>query len=65
MTLTEYMQAHGLSDAQLAEIVGCDRTRINRLRRGIGAPSWRLAGAIRKATNGEVDLVATLESEAA
>lgn len=53
-TLAQYMDRAGLSDDAFATIVGCSRTRISKLRRGLERPSLELAVAIERETGGEV-----------
>ena len=68
MTLDQYMSEQGLSDAEVAALVECDRSRINRLRRGKELPSLRLAVRIQNMTKGTVmpaDFVARYEQVAA
>lgn len=54
--LAQFMAREGLGDEDLARIVGCSRTRISKLRRGIATetPSLTLAAAIERATGGAV-----------
>ena len=54
MTLSEYMKQEGLRDAELAELCGRDRTRINRIRRGIAKPSLELLVRLERVTQGQV-----------
>lgn len=69
--LSRWMSSTNTTDADLALIVGCDRTRINRLRRGKDSPSLKLAAEIERATSGTVLAVSwhpaptTQEGEAA
>ncbi len=48
------MAETGLSDAQLAERLGVDRSTITRLRNGSARPSWQLAEKIARETRGKV-----------
>lgn len=57
MTLSEYLDKHkadGVSEATLAAAVGVDRSQINRLKRGVGRPSWDLLVRIKEATGDAV-----------
>jgi len=52
MTLKEWMKAHDLNDAALAERVGdrVSRSQINRIRRGKSRPSIELARELEHVT---------------
>jgi DNA-binding XRE family transcriptional regulator len=54
ITLSQWMEWRGLTDEQFAELVGVDRTAINRIKRGVNRPSWELAARIKVATEGAV-----------
>lgn len=54
MTLDDYMTRESIGDAAMAARLGCDRSRVNRLRRGAGRPSLALAARIERVTNGAV-----------
>lgn len=61
MTLSEFMEARGLTDETLAVLVredgtGCDRSTINRLRNGKGWPSRKVAARLKVVSGGEVSL---------
>ena len=50
MKLAEYMDKNGLTDAELAAILGKDRTTVSRYRRGDITPSVEVIKAIHAAT---------------
>ncbi len=54
MHIATYMRLHGISDADLAELVRCNRATISRVRRGVMPPSLSLASRIADATKGSV-----------
>jgi transcriptional regulator with XRE-family HTH domain len=54
MTLSDWMTLKRLTDADLAELVAADRSRINRIRRGIALPSLALAKRIKEVSAGAV-----------
>ena len=54
MRLEAYMLKHNLGDEAMADLLGIDRSTVNRLRRSEAKPSWPLAAKIRAATNGKV-----------
>ena len=54
MHLADYMEANGLSDQDVAEAIGVDRSTVSRLRRGETSPSKKTRIAIREMTNGAV-----------
>jgi transcriptional regulator with XRE-family HTH domain len=54
MKLAAYLNEHQLTDADFAELVGCDRTTILRLRTGKHKPSPPLMEEIAKKTGGLV-----------
>lgn len=54
MTLGEYMAQEGLKDADLAEMCGRDRSRINRIRRGLAKPPLDLLVRLEEITGGAV-----------
>jgi plasmid maintenance system antidote protein VapI len=53
-TLDAYMRKHGISDGEMAERVGRDRTRVNRIRRGLERPSLEMAVRLERVTGGAV-----------
>lgn len=58
--LAEYMATNDLTDAAMAEKVGCDRSMITKLRHGSATPSLPLAIAISRETGIEAaDLMPT------
>lgn len=54
-TLQQHMKQTGMKDAQLAALVGCDRSMIARIRLGIATPSLKTAIAIKEATGVEME----------
>jgi len=54
MKLAEYMHTHGLTDEQVAAAVKSDRTTISRIRREKQRPSWPLAEALVRLSDGKV-----------
>lgn len=54
MTLTDYMNAHGLSDEDFAAKIGVNRTTVSRLRRTNQRPAFATMNAIVSATGGQV-----------
>lgn len=60
--LALYMTKKQLTDAQMAQLVGRDRSVITKIRRGQMRPSLELAGIIEDATGGEVPMQAWREA---
>lgn len=56
MRLSDYMAKRGLSDAAMAQRVGCSVATIFRLRLGHGRPSLERAYRIEQVTQGAVGL---------
>jgi len=54
MTLSDWMSHKGLDDASLGELVGRDRTRISRIRRGLSLPSFELFRELHKLSKGKL-----------
>ena len=54
MHIATYMTLRKISDAELAEKAGVNRVTISRVRRGVCAPSLRLAVRIAEITEGAV-----------
>ena len=54
MKLIAYMADQSLSDDEMAFRAGCSRTQINRIKRGVCEPSFLLALAIERVTDGKV-----------
>lgn len=50
MTLHDYMDGKGITDAALAGKVGCDRSYITQIRNGRRRPSLAMALKLKKAT---------------
>ena len=63
MQLDNYMRVMRLTDADLAELVGVDRSTVSRVRRGKTRPSWDLIRKIRTASEGLVTADDFLEEE--
>ena len=55
MTLAEWMEANEVSDEQLAETLGLDRSTVSRIRRAKWVPSSSTIAAIVKASGGKVE----------
>lgn len=55
MTLQEFKEATGKTDAQLADEIGIDRSYLVKLRNGTSTPSIEILAAIRRATKGAVN----------
>jgi transcriptional regulator with XRE-family HTH domain len=56
MRLQEYMDSRYLNEAEMAELVGCSRETLRRLRCGYSRPSLERAFRIEQVTRGEVGL---------
>lgn len=54
MKLSQYLEKHGLSDADFGAVVGRDRATVNRWRNEMVRPDWDSLLAIEQATNGKV-----------
>ena len=54
MKLADYLASKDLNDAAFAEMLGCDRSTVSRLRRADTKPSWGQAERIREITGGLV-----------
>ncbi len=54
MHLAQYMAAHGLSDEDVAALIGRSRVTISRIRRGIVRPEWTTIERLKKVTKGAV-----------
>ena len=54
MTLDQYLCSAGLSESALAEQVGCSPSSINRLRRGLTKPDWKMCERLVEVTRGSV-----------
>lgn len=57
--LAEYLDKSAKTDAQLAAIVGCDRSMITKIKAGRATPSLSLAIAISQATGVSVESLAS------
>lgn len=56
MTLSDWITTNGLTDERAADLFGCDRAHVSKLRRGRCRPSLDLMVRIRDATKGAVSL---------
>lgn len=56
------MERHGLGDAEMAMLIGKDRSVVNRIRRGDVRPTLDVAAQIEVKTNGEVPMQAWVEA---
>lgn len=70
MKLGDYMERNGLDDDTMADKVrtadvACDRTKINRYRRGKRRPDWPVIERIDKITKGAVSANDWMHLEAA
>lgn len=63
MTLQEWMDANGVTDADVAARAAVDRSTISRVRRGKIAPSLTLAVALNAITAGCVPMQSFLPRE--
>lgn len=54
MKVADYMAENGLKDDDLAALVGRNRATINRIRRGVGRPSFGLIKKLIEVTDGAV-----------
>ncbi len=54
MKLITYMIRNGLDDRSVGQLVGVDRTTINRIRRGTQLPSWKLMLSFKTMSSGKV-----------
>ena len=54
MHLSDFMESKSLSDQEVAEAIGVDRSTVSRLRRKETRPSWKTAIALRRFSNGAV-----------
>jgi transcriptional regulator with XRE-family HTH domain len=54
MTLSDWMLLRKLTDEEVAAMVDTDRSRINRIRRGVALPSLGLAKRIKEVSAGAV-----------
>lgn len=53
MKLDAYIRTHDVTETKLAEKAGCSQTMVNRVRNGVGNPTFDLLRRISEATNGE------------
>ncbi len=52
MKLDRYLVEHDVTEAALAELAGCSQSTVNKIRRGVGNPTFDLLLRISRATNG-------------
>lgn len=55
-SLDRYLKDAGISDADFATRIGCDRSMVSKLRRGVLRPTLDKAAAIEGATGGAVTM---------
>jgi hypothetical protein len=68
MQLSAYMAANGLNDQGMADLLGCDRSYVTKLRRPNAAPAPPMMALIAEKTDGSVlpnDWFPSLQEEAA
>lgn len=58
--IRQYRQKHSLSTTDVAEGIGCSQPTISRIETGARKPTFPLAEAIERFTNGEVTAEAIL-----
>lgn len=63
--LARYMDAQSLSDAEMAALIGKDRSLVNRLRRGEVKPTLEVAALVERHTAGAVPMQAWVEQDRA
>lgn len=56
--LAAYMAREKIGDAELAALIGKDRSLVNRIRRGEVRPTLDVAAQIEACTNGEIPMQA-------
>ena len=61
--LDTFMKDKGMGDAELAALIGKDRTLVNRLRRGLVRPTLDVAGQIETVTDGKITMQSWIEAE--
>lgn len=52
MKLDVYIRSHDVTEAEIARRAGCSQATVNRVRNGIGNPTFDLLRRISEATNG-------------
>ncbi|AKM09854.1 hypothetical protein AB433_07445 [Croceicoccus naphthovorans] len=63
--LAAYMERNKISDADLAVVIGKDRSIVNRIRQGKMRPTLEVAALIERHTNGEIPMQAWVSEEGA
>ena len=63
MTVKEYRKAQGLTQAQLAEMVGCSQAYLSEIENG-ATPGRDLIARLLEASSGEIDITAWLRPSA-
>lgn len=64
-TLAEHMAENGIKDAPMAELVGCERSMITKIRLQKATPSLPLAIRINKATGVPIESLLAAKAEEA
>lgn len=54
MKLDDYLSERKMTEAEFGRLVGLSQSRVNRIRRGEGRPSWDVIPRIVQATKGKV-----------
>jgi transcriptional regulator with XRE-family HTH domain len=54
MHLKTFMELNGITEAQMAKLIGRSQPVVNRLRNGVAKPSFAVMIALEKVTNGQV-----------
>lgn len=65
MLLDTHLKAKGLTDAQFAALIGCERSFVTRLRNGDAHASFAVMQRIERATSGQVTAVDIYEARKA
>lgn len=53
MKLDAYIRSNDVTEMKIAELAGCSQSTVNKVRNGLGNPTFALLIRISKATNGE------------
>ncbi|MDR7101495.1 helix-turn-helix domain-containing protein [Croceicoccus sp. BE223] len=61
--LATYMERNKISDADLAALIGKDRSIVNRIRQGKLRPTLEVAAQIERHTNGEIPMQSWVDLE--
>lgn len=54
MHLSDYMEAKGLSDGEVANLIGRSRPTVSRIRRKVVRPDWETIRKLEAVTDGAV-----------